>query len=162
MLLSYCLALHRFRYLPAKGDFQGLYTTKQLLLWFYLEYLYSLIIINGYTHTHTHTGKTGRYLFSTPLMDWWSMDIHMLIATLLLVPLQFTCATFHLLVRNMFMLNSGCCPVVNIFPLSQYPLGPTIWVSSQVVQNKMTQTFFPLYVTTKHFICGQKCLMFKN
>lgn len=86
----------------------------------------------------------------------------MLIAILLLVPLQVTCATFCLAVGgNLFMLNIGHHPIVAASPLFQDPLEPTIWVSRQVVQNKTDSNFLPLNVTTKHFDCGQKWL-FKN
>jgi hypothetical protein len=64
--------------------------------------------------------------------------------------------------KNTKMLKTGCGSIVTTSPLSQNPLGHTIWVNSQVVQNKTESNFLVLAITTKHFICGQKCWMLKN
>ena len=50
-------------------------------------------------HTHINTeSKKQKTLFIFTPIDQWSADFWMLLATLLLVPLQFTCATFCLAV----------------------------------------------------------------
>ena len=50
-------------------------------------------------HTHIHTeSKKQKTLFIFTPIDQWSTDFWMLLATLLLFPLQFTCATFCLAV----------------------------------------------------------------
>lgn len=61
-----------------------------------LRILHSCIITNGSKHTHTHTSQNRRHYFYSPLLtdDRWIFGCFW--ATPLLVPLQFTSATFYL------------------------------------------------------------------